>query len=106
MPGLAATEAALAANNEAEKDLGGETTGILGKILSLLGSAIDVCCGFKDNVMKLLEGNLRRFRRLFIQGKVGRRYKWFSLDSLISTIGNAATSVANQAVNQVVNTVT
>jgi hypothetical protein len=63
---------------DTQADKGQESTWT--KILSILGTSIDVCCAVKDIVKSLFASRrlrwLRRNRRLFLQGKRMRKFVW------------------------------
>ncbi len=61
------------------------------KILPYLGKGIDFICGYKDDIKKFLISAIKRYFRLFLQGKTRRnRFKW-NPDSLWNSVQAKAT---------------
>jgi len=47
------------------------------KILGYVGKGIDFICGFKDDIKTWIISKVKRYMRLFLQGKIrARRFKW------------------------------
>jgi hypothetical protein len=69
------------------------------KVLNFLGSAITTICNFKEKIISFLFKRFRRYRRLFLQGKIrsGFRLGW-SLSGAWSWIKTKAADVGRAVV--------
>ena len=92
LPGWQASEAQEAASPAGvEKTVTVQDSSTWSKILGYLGQAINVACMFKDKIMGLLRGKVRKFmrrnRKLFLQGKKVKKWSWGGLfDSVVSSV--------------------
>ncbi len=97
VPGWEAAAPEEESNNNTERELGGETSSTLQKVLGYLGVAIDAICNFKDKIIAFLTKRYRRYMRLFMQGKTTKRFKW-SLSGMWDTIKGTVTDIGNAVV--------
>ena len=99
LPGWQASEAQEAASPAGvEKTVSPADASTWTKILGYLGQAINVACMFKDKIMGLMRGKVRKFlrrnRKLFLQGKKVKKLNWGEIvDHVEKSVADAWDSV-------------
>jgi len=80
IPGFEAAAAKEEKEKSAENDLKEPQTK-LQLVLGYVGKGIDFICGFKDDIKTWIVSKVRRYIRLFLQGKIrARRFMWKAAD--------------------------
>jgi hypothetical protein len=97
VPGWEAAGTTEDKNDSMNTDLKSQST-IYEKALALIKKAVEMICEFKDDIVKFLTAQKRRYRRLFLAGKTKNTFTW-NISGLIGSvtggISKAATAVKN-----------
>ena len=101
VPGLRAHAIEEEKSKTTQTQLAGSTMNIFNKIFSFLGVAIDMCCYFKNKIVEFFtEKSRRRYRRLFLQGKLSLMHRNI-FSKLWRFIKNSVTNIAQKAIKAV-----
>ncbi len=85
--------------DETTKQMGGDTSSTLSKVLKFVGGAIDLVCAYKIKLICSLTKKARRFQRLLLQGKVRRNQSWWNPVDLWDDVKTSASKISEAVVS-------